>query len=368
MTAKYTINDILKMGVGKDASDVHLKVGVPPAFRIRRELIVAPDLPVMTSEDMLEYLKAVTSEEQQQTFFRNLELDFAYSAEGIGRFRVNGYFHLGSVCMAFRWVRGKIPDIEGLGLPPICKELVTKREGIVIITGPTGSGKSTTLAAMLHYVNEREKRNIITIEDPVEFLHTDKLCTFSQREVGVDTQSFAAALKHVLRQDPDMILVGEMRDLETMGTALTAAETGHLVLTTLHTPSSYEAIDRFVDAFPPHQHTQIRLQLSTTLQGIVYQTLIPKSDGKGLVPAVEVLIATPAIRNLIREGKTHQMPNFMHSGQSIGMQTVDQSLMDLYNKGLITAEQALSRMHTPENFNQAKNGTGNGGVVKMMVK
>jgi twitching motility protein PilT len=353
--SRSTIKSILKMGIEKDASDVHLKVGVSPAFRIRRELIVETSLPVLTQEDLLEYLKAISSEEQQQQLFRTLELDFAYNAEDIGRFRVNGYFHLGSISLAFRWVRGKIPNIEGLGLPPICKDLVMKREGMVIVTGPTGSGKSTTLAAMLHYMNEREKRNVITIEDPVEFLHRDNKCTFSQREVGVDTQSFAAALKHVLRQDPDVILVGEMRDLETMGTALTAAETGHLVLTTLHTPSSYEAIDRFVDAFPPHQHTQIRLQLSTTLQGIIYQTLIPRADMTGLVPAVEVLIATPAIRNLIREGKTHQMPNFMHSGQAIGMQTVDQSLIELYNKGAITSEQALSRMHTPENFTQSQN-------------
>jgi twitching motility protein PilT len=353
---KLGIKDILKMGVDKDASDVHLKVGAPPAFRIRRELIVDESLSVLSAEDMLEYLKAITSEEQQQHLFRTLELDFAYSSPGIGRFRVNGYFHLGNISMAFRWVRGKIPNIEGLGLPQICKDLVMRKDGMVIVTGPTGSGKSTTLAAMLHYINEREKRNVITIEDPVEFLHTDNKCTFSQREVGVDTQSFAAALKHVLRQDPDVILVGEMRDLETMGTALTAAETGHLVLTTLHTPSSYEAIDRFVDGFPPHQHTQIRLQLSTTLQGIIYQTLIPKADGKGLVPAVEVLVATPAIRNLIREGKTHQMPNFMHSGQSIGMQTVDQSLIDLYNKGLISAENALCRMHSPENFTQSRTG------------
>lgn len=348
MTTGLNIHEILLTAVNKKASDTHLKVGVPPTFRISRELHLENELPVCTAEDTRRFLEEVTSEEQRQSFFRNMELDFSYDVADIGRFRVNAYLQLGTISLVFRWVRTDVPDLEDLGLPPICKELALKRDGMVILTGPTGCGKSTTLAAMMNYMNEQIKRNIITIEDPVEFLHQDGKCTFSQREVGIDTQSFAGALKHVMRQDPDVILIGEMRDLETMAIALTAAETGHLVLTTLHTPSAYEAIDRFVDAFPPYQHTQVRLQLSTTLQGILYQSLVPKADKTGVIPAVEVLIATPAIRNLIREGKTYQMTNFMHTGQSAGMQTLDQALTDLHRRGLISYEEAAYRVHGEE--------------------
>jgi twitching motility protein PilT len=352
-SANIHVDQVLKLAVDKDCSDIHIKVGAPPTFRIHRELHLETTFPAMTSEDTKNFLHEITTEEQRQTFYRNWELDFAYSAPEIGRFRVNAYLQIGTVSMVFRWVRTKIPTMEQLGLPEVCRELAMKRDGMVILTGPTGCGKSTTLAAMLDYMNDTMKRNIITVEDPIEFLHGDKKCTFSQREVGVDTHTFADALKHVLRQDPDVILVGEMRDVETMATALTAAETGHLILSTLHTPSSYGAIDRFVDAFPPHQHTQIRLQLSTTLQGILYQVLIPKSDETGVIPGVEVLIATPAIKNLIREGKTFQMPNFMHTGQDVGMQTLDQALVELHRSGKIKIDEALCRVHSPESFNQA---------------
>jgi twitching motility protein PilT len=353
MAAAVThINDILRLAVNKDASDVHIKVGVPPTLRIHRELSLETSFPALAPEDTREFLNSITSEEQRQTFYRNKELDFAYSAPDIGRFRVNAYVQIGTVSLVFRWVRTNIPNLEQLGLPEVCRDLSSKRDGLVILTGPTGCGKSTTLAAMLDYLNANVKRNVITIEDPIEFLHEDQKCVFSQREVGVDTHSFAEALKHVLRQDPDVILVGEMRDVETMSTALTAAETGHLILSTLHTPSSYGAIDRFVDAFPPHQHQQVRLQLSTTLRGILYQVLIPKADGDGIIPAVEVLISTPAIQNLIREGKTFQMPNFMHTGQDLGMQTLDQALIDLHRAGKITTEEAISRIHSEETLAQ----------------
>jgi twitching motility protein PilT len=349
---KIHVNEILKLAVSKNASDIHIKSGVPPILRIHRELLVEKSWPVLSAEDTQEIFQAVTTQKQRQIFEESLELDFAYMTEDIGRFRVNVYLQLGTISMVFRWVRTQIPTLEQLGLPSICKELAMKRDGLVILTGPTGCGKSSTLAAMLHYMNQSIKRNVVTIEDPIEFLHTDDQCSFSQREVGVDTRSFASALKHVLRQDPDVILVGEMRDLETMAISLTAAETGHLILTTLHTPSSYGAIDRFVDAFPPHQHQQIRLQLSATLQGIVYQNLIPRVDKNALVAAVEVLIVTPAIRNLIRENKTFQMPNFMHSGQYVGMQTLDQALIELHRSGKISGLEAISRMHSPENLKQ----------------
>jgi twitching motility protein PilT len=348
------INEILKSAVNKDASDIHIKAGVPPVLRIHRQLQVAADFPALSADDIRTIYNEMTNAKQKALFEESWELDFAYTAPDVGRFRVNVYYQLGTICLVFRWVRTQIPTLEQLGLPPICKELAMKRDGLVILTGPTGCGKSSTLAAMLNYMNQTMKRNIVTIEDPIEFLHTDEMSTFSQREVGVDTRSFANALKHVLRQDPDVILVGEMRDLETMAICLTAAETGHLILTTLHTPSSYGAIDRFVDGFPPHQHQQIRLQLSTTLQGIVYQNLVPRVDKDALVAAVEVLIVTPAIRNLIREGKTFQMPNFMQSGQDVGMQTLDQALIELHRASKISGLEAISRMHSPENLKPEK--------------
>jgi twitching motility protein PilT len=350
MKPRAGIDEILQTAVEKEASDVHLKAGAPPIFRIHRELNVEKTFPVLEADEIMGYFKEITTADQKNVFDKTWELDFSYTLVDLGRFRVNVYTQTGSISLVFRWVRSKIPTIEQLGLPPVCKELAMKREGMVILTGPTGCGKSTTLAAMLNHMNRSIKRNVITIEDQIEFLHGDDKCTFSQREVGVDTRSFAEALKHIFRQDPDVILIGEMRDLETMSIALTAAETGHLILTTLHTPSSYEAIDRFVDAFPPEQHQQVRLQLSTTLQGVLYQNLVPRLDKEAVVPAVEVLTATPAIRNLIREGKTYQMLNFMHSGQDTGMQTLDQALLELYHNGKISQHEVVSRMRSPEAF------------------
>ena len=337
------INDLLRMTVTKGASDLHLKGGGVPVLRINGQLIPQDEMPEMTSQDMKQVFDEVTTDEQKSSFADELELDFAYQVNGIGRFRVNAYLQGGIISLACRPVQMQIPSIEALGLPEVCKSLVLKPRGLIVVTGPTGCGKSTTLAAMMNYLNQKERRKVVTIEDPIEFVHQDKMCIFSQRELGRDTRSFASALKYATRQDPDVILVGEMRDLETMGAALTAAETGHLVLTTLHTPSAPQAVDRFIDIFPPHQQQQVRTQLSTTLEGVLYQILLPRSDGSGRIPAVEVMLATTAIRNLIREGKTYQMLNAIQTGAQYGMQTLDQALLALYRNGIISREEALAR-------------------------
>ena len=337
------INDLLQMTVNKGASDLHLKVGGVPVLRINGQLIHQNEISAITLQDMKQVFKEATNDEQRRAFADELELDFAYHVSDIGRFRINAYLQGCAISLACRPVQTQIPSVEALGLPEVCKNLALKSSGLIVATGPTGSGKSTTLAAMMNYLNEKESRKIVTIEDPIEFLHQDKMCVFSQRELGLDTRSFAGALKHALRQDPDVILVGEMRDLETMGAALTAAETGHLVLTTLHTPSAPQAIDRFIDIFPPHQQQQVRTQLSTALQGVLYQTLVPRNDGSGRIAAVEVMLATAAIRNLIREGKTYQMLNVIQTGAQYGMQTLDQALLALCRDGIISQQEALAR-------------------------
>jgi len=303
-------------------------------------------------EDMQEALEHITTEKQRASFVEEMELDFAYSISGLARFRANAALQRGTISLVFRQVNWMIPALEELGLPEVCKVLAMKPNGLILVTGPTGSGKSTTLAAMLDYLNERETRRVVTIEDPIEYLFKDKKCFITQRELGADTRSFADALKRVLRQDPDVILVGEMRDLETIATALTAAETGHLVLATLHTPSAPQSIDRIIDVFPPYQQSQIRAQLSITLQGVFYQTLIPKVGGNGRVPAVEVMIATIAICNLIREGKTYQMPNVIQTGAQYGMQTLNQALRDLIQRNLITPEEAFIKSDNPEELRE----------------
>ena len=350
------INELLRMTTARGASDLHLKVGSVPVLRINGEIVAQEDMSVITGETMKSFLNEVTTEEQRKAFSEELEADFAYQADGIGRFRVNACMQDGSVSLACRPVSAKNPTIEELELPAVCRDLAVKSSGLVVVTGPTGCGKSTTLAAMMEYINRTVKRKVVTIEDPVEFVHRDNKCFFSQRELGRDTKTFASALKHVLRQDPDVILVGEMRDLETMSAVLTAAETGHLVLTTLHTPGTPEAIDRFIDVFPPHQQQQVRIQLSVTLEGVLYQVLVPRSDGLGRIAAVEVMLATPAIRNLIREGKTHQMINCIQTGGQCSMQTLNQSLASLQNRGLITAEEAILRSTDIEELNELMNG------------
>jgi len=274
-----------------------------------------------------------------------VELDFAHSIPEVGRFRANAAMQRDNISLSFRSLQVATLDMDDLGLPDVCKDLVLKENGLLLVTGPTGSGKSTTIAAMIKHLNGLRSRRIITVEDPIEFLHNNDKCFITQREVGQDTHSFSEALKHTLRQDPDVILVGEMRDLETMGTALTAAETGHLVLATLHTPSAPQAIDRIIDVFPPHQQQTVRIQVSTVLQGVLYQTLVPRRDEAGRVPAIEVMLATDAIRNLAR---TAQMWSTIQTSSQHGMQTMDQAVMKLFNDNVITLEEALRRCRDPE--------------------
>lgn len=350
------INDLLRMALDKKASDLHLKVGNHPFLRIDGELKVQGGSAIITAQDMDTILKQVTNEAQRNAFAKELEADFAYHYPDIGRFRVNVSLQEGTIGLACRPIRTEVPTFEELGLPEICKTLALKSSGLVIVTGPTGCGKSTTLATMINYLNHTVNRKIITITDPIEYLHHDIKCVISQREIGRDTLSFNTALKHAMRQDPDVIMVGEMRDLETMTAVLTAAETGHLVLTTLHTMGAAGAIDRFIDVFPPHQQQQVRVQLSTVLEGVIYQLLVPRADNSGRVASVEVMLAIPAIRNLIREGKTYQMMNTIQSGTQYGMQTLNQSLAELYRKKLITREQAIVKSNNPEELTEMLGG------------
>lgn len=346
------LQDLLKLTVESEASDLHLRAGNHPALRMAGELVFQTHIPPLTGDQTRSLLESIATPEQQAALEIDRELDFAYASDSIGRFRVNAHFQMGTIAMVFRLVRSDIPTIDELGLPVVCKTLVMKPYGLVVVTGPTGCGKSTTLAAMLDYLNDRVRRKVITIEDPIEYVHQDRNCAFVQREVGSDTRTFAAALKHALRQDPDVIMVGEMRDLETMATALTAAETGHLVLTTLHTPGTVQAMDRVIDSFPPHQQQQVRLQLATALEGVLYQNLVPRADGFGVVAAAEILVANIAIRSLIREGKTHQMLNAIQCGSEFGMQTLDDALVQLCRRGIITKDEAIIRSRDPEEMDR----------------
>ena len=291
---------------------------------------------------------AILPQKMRERFEQELELDMSYSLPGRARFRVNVYMQRDAVGAVFRVIPFEIKGLDDLGLPPVAADLARFPRGFVVVTGPTGSGKSTTLAAMVDVVNRERAGHIMTVEDPIEFLHKHKSCVVNQREIGADTHSFAAALKHVLRQDPDVILVGEMRDLETISTAITAAETGHLVFATLHTQDAPQTIDRIIDVFPPHQQQQTRVQLSTTLQGVITQQLVPTVDGKGRVVAAEVMVATPGIRNLVREGKVHQIYSAMQAGGRYGMQTMDMSLASHVKAGRVTQQMAFERCHDPE--------------------
>jgi len=341
--------DILLEVLEKDASDLHLSVGSPPILRENGQL-VRMDLPVLGPNETRELVYSILNQDQRQRLENDWEIDFSYSVPGRARFRVNAYFQRNSVGAAFRLIPVKIKTLEELGLPRSLHKLTTMPRGFVIVTGPTGSGKSTTLAAMIDEINETRSEHIMTIEDPIEFLHRHKKCMVNQREVGTDTHAFNKALRSALRQDPDVILVGEMRDTETISTALTAAETGHLVFATLHTQDAPKTIDRVIDVFPPHQQEQVRVQLSTTLMGVVTQQLLATRDGKGRVVAVEVLVPTPAVRNLIREAKTHQIYSVMQTGSQHGMQTMDAALADLVRRGVISHELAEHRSSTPEDL------------------
>jgi twitching motility protein PilT len=342
------IEELLRLMVEKGASDLHLRVPSPPVFRIDGVLLPQEDMEKVTPQFMREALEEITTETQREKFYTELELDMPFSIAGLARFRVNAFFQRGTISLAIRQVPLKIPTIDELALPPVCKTLATKHKGLVLVTGATGMGKSTTLAAMIDHLNHTERRNVITIEDPIEFLHHNEKCIIAQRDLGADTRSFAEALKHALRQDPDVILVGEMRDLETIATAITAAETGHLVLSTLHTASTSQTVDRIIDVFPAHQQPQIRFQLSMVLEGVLSQILMPRAGGKGRVAAFEIMVATDAIRNLIRDGRTEQMPTYLQTGRQFGMQTMDQALIDLVRSGAVTLEEAALRANKPD--------------------
>jgi twitching motility protein PilT len=336
------LNRLLEETLARDASDLHLAAGRPPALRIYGNLVFRRDLPPLDRRELDGFLEVLATAEQRATFAQDCELDFAYTSQTGARFRVNVARQRGELALALRPIQGAPPSLAGLGLPAVCATLVQRDQGLVLVTGPTGSGKSTTLAAMLDYINHAAARHIVTVEDPIEYLFTDDRCLFTQREVGADTHSFAAALKHALRQDPDVIMVGEMRDLATISMTLTAAETGHLVLATLHTPSAPESIDRIVDVFPAHQQTQVRTQLAMTLAGVISQRLVPRSGSDGRVALCEVMIGTSAIRNLIREGKTPQMVSAIQAGRAVGMQTFSQAAQTLYRDGLIDGQTATT--------------------------
>ncbi|MGH3086336.1 MAG: type IV pilus twitching motility protein PilT [Rubrobacteraceae bacterium] len=336
--------ELLKETVRGGASDLHVTAGSPPMIRIDGWLVPAGES-VLSACDTRSMVMDILTDEQRKRLEEDLELDFGYELPGLRRFRVNAYFQRGCLGAAFRPVPEEVPRLEELLLPRAVVEMSGKTSGLVLVTGPTGSGKSTTLAAMIGRINETRREHVMSVEDPIEFLHESKRCIINQREVGWDTRSFANALKHVLRQDPDVILVGEMRDLETVSLAVTAAETGHLVLSTLHTRSAPQTVDRIIDVFPPHQQGQIRAQLANTLQGVVTQALLPKVGG-GRVAACEVLVPTAGVRNLIREGKTHQIHSAIQTGGKFGMQTMDAALAGLIRGGLISREQA--REHAPD--------------------
>jgi twitching motility protein PilT len=340
--------DMLTEVVNREASDLHLSSGAHPTIRVRGSLTALDEYPKLSPSDTREIIYSILTGDQRQRLETEWQIDFAYSIPGHARFRVNAYFQRGAIGAAFRLIPFGLSSIDDLGLPPIVHEFTRRPRGFVLVTGPTGSGKSTSLAAMIDEINRTREEHIITIEDPIEFLHSHKKCLVNQRELGSDAQSFADALKAALRQDPDVILVGEMRDLETIGTALTAAETGHLVFATLHTQDAAQTIDRVIDVFPAHQQSQVRVQLSVALQGIMTQQLLPSSDGTGRVAATEILVPTPGIRNLIREGKTHQIYSAVQTGSAVGMQTMDASLASLVREGKIRRTLAESRSSTPE--------------------
>jgi twitching motility protein PilT len=340
--------DILGIVVDRGASDLHITPGVPPMIRQRGALAPIDGLPRLTPTDTREIVYSILNNAQRQKLETEAQLDFSYMVPGRGRFRVNAYQQRGSVAAAFRLIPSKTVPIEQLGLPPVIRDFARKPRGLVLVTGPTGSGKSTTLASMINEINETRSEHILTIEDPI----------VNQRELGNDAHSFALALKAALRQDPDVILVGEMRDMETIGTALTAAETGHLVFATLHTQDAPQTIDRIIDVFPSDQQGQVRMQLAVGLQGIVTQTLVPTADGENRAVAAEVLVPTPGVRNLIREGKIHQIYSLIQTGASHGMQTMDASLAGLVRHGQITLQMAESRSSNPKELRRLVEGGG----------
>jgi twitching motility protein PilT len=347
-TAHLSIDTLLERVVELGASDLHVTAGSKPAVRLHGHLELLEDHRELSPDETRELVYRITTTEQQKQLEINRQLDFAYGLRGLSRFRVNAFYQRESLAAAFRMIPTEIRSVEELGLPSSLHELTKKPRGLVLVTGPTGSGKSTTLASMIDEINRTRPDHIVTIEDPIEFLHRHKRAIVNQREIGTDATGFADALRGALRQDPDVILLGEMRDLETISTALTAAETGHLVFATLHTQSAPSTIDRIIDVFPAAQQEQVRMQLANTLQGIVTQTLMPKADGHGRVCALEILFLDDAIRNLIRQGKIEQVYSYMQTGTRRGMQTMEQSLLDLVQRTQITIVEAMGRSSRPE--------------------
>jgi twitching motility protein PilT len=345
----FDITDLLKMAVERDASDLHIVVGRPPVLRMDGLLHDVEDMQALSAADTHRFVYSILTDLQKQKFEQNKELDFSLSISNVARFRVNVHFQRGSVASAFRTIPSIIRNFEELRLPKVvCEKLSRRPAGLILITGPTGSGKSTTLAAMVDLINRERECHVITVEDPIEYLHSHKKAVIEQREVNEDTYSFGNALKYVLRQDPDVIMVGEMRDLETISAAITAAETGHLVFSTLHTVDVCQTIDRIIDVFPPHQQEQIRIQMAGVLEGVLCQKLLPSSHGRGREISVEVMVATEAIRSLIREGKTHQIYAMLEAGGQWGMQTMDRALLNLYKKGRISKELTLLNARNQE--------------------
>jgi len=347
MPAANSIDELLERMVEANASDLHVTTGTPPAIRVRGEVERLEGFDALTGEETQQLLYRILSSEQQKLLEINRQLDFSYSMPGLARFRVNAYFQRESIGAAFRLIPTELKTLEELGIPDSLHVLAEKPRGLVLVTGPTGSGKSTTLAAIIDEINRNRSEHILTIEDPIEFLHRHKRCIVNQREIGPDATSFADALRAALRQDPDVILVGEMRDLETISTALTAAETGHLVFGTLHTQSAPSTIDRIIDVFPAEQQEQVRIQIANSLQGVVTQALLPTADQMGRVPALEILLPDDAVRNLIRQGKVEQIYSVMQTNTGRGMQTMEQSLGDLIMRRIVDFEVGLSRSSRP---------------------
>jgi twitching motility protein PilT len=368
----FDFAEVLRRMVEARASDVHLSPGFAPAMRDKGKIVPMEGFPELSGQDTREVVYSILNDDQRKRFENNKQLDFAYAIPNVARFRVNCFFQRGSVSAAFRLVPQEIPALDSLGVPQVLRDLAGKPRGFVLVTGPTGSGKSTTLAAMLDVINVGNQDHILTIEDPIEFLHQHKRSIVNQREIGTDADDFALGLRAALREDPDVILVGEMRDMETIATALTAAETGHLVFATLHTQSTAQTVDRIIDVFPSEQQGQVRTQLSIALQGIVTQQLLPTADGMGRVVACEVLVPTPAIRNLIREGKTHQIYAAVQTSGAVGMQTMDADLARLVREGRITRSIAEQQASVPEELKRLLGGgpvampqpqPGNGGAA-----
>src|SRR5215211_6460933 len=344
----YSIDTLLEWMVGRKASDLHLTVGSQPTVRVNGHLYRMENFPALTAEDTRQLLYRILNTEQQKRLEIDRQIDLSYSIPGLARFRVNIYSQRESLAGAFRMIPDALKTLEELGLPNSLYQLANKPRGLVLVTGPTGSGKSTTLAALIDEINRTRADHMITIEDPIEFLHRHKQCVVNQREIGPDATSFADALRGALRQDPDVILLGEMRDLETISTALTAAETGHLVFATLHTQDAASTIDRLIDVFPGAQQEQVRVQIAATLQGVVTQTLLPRADGSGRIPAVEILFPDDAVRNLIRQGKVEQIYSVMQTGTNKGMQTLEQAFVELIARGAVSQEVALARSSRPD--------------------